>query len=81
MNQSPFLSKVPDDIAFLSFDDTIWAELVEPALTVIEQPTYEIGLTAAELLIKRITDPSRSIREVVLKTRLTVRQSCGYQND
>jgi len=68
---------VPDDIAFASFDDTTWAKLIEPPLTVIEQPTYEIGRTAAELLIKRIQDPTRSNREVVLKTKLIVRQSCG----
>jgi len=72
---------VPGDIAFASFDDTTWAKLVEPALTVIEQPTYEIGRTAAELLIKRIQDPTRSNREVVLKTNLIVRQSCGCGND
>jgi LacI family transcriptional regulator, fructose operon transcriptional repressor len=71
--------KIPDDIAFVSFDDTSWAKLIEPALTVIEQPTYEIGRTAAELLIKRIADSNRSIRDVVLKTRLIVRQSCGSQ--
>ena len=68
---------VPGDIAFASFDDTTWAKLIEPSLTVIEQPTYEIGRTAAELLIKRIQDPTRSNREVVLKTKLIVRQSCG----
>ena len=72
---------VPDDIAFASFDDTTWAKLIEPPLTVIEQPTYEIGRTAAELLIKRIEDPTRSNREVVLKTNLIVRQSCGCRND
>lgn len=69
--------KIPEDIAIASFDDTSWAKLIEPALTVIEQPTYEIGRTATEMLIKRITDPSRSIREVVLKTKLIIRQSCG----
>jgi LacI family fructose operon transcriptional repressor len=72
---------IPHDIAFVSFDDTSWAKLIEPALTVIEQPTYEIGRTAAELLIKRIVDPERSHRDVVLKTKLIVRQSCGCQND
>lgn len=71
--------EIPSDIAFASFDDTTCAQLLEPALTVIEQPTYEIGRTAAELLIKRIQDPSRSNREVVLKTKLIVRQSCGCQ--
>lgn len=70
---------IPDDIAFASFDDTTCAQLLEPALTVVEQPTYEIGRTATELLIKRIQDPTRSNREVVLKTKLIIRQSCGCQ--
>lgn len=68
---------VPDEIAFASFDETTWAQLVVPPLTVIEQPTYEIGRTATEMLIKRIEDPTRSNREVILKAKLIVRQSCG----
>jgi LacI family fructose operon transcriptional repressor len=70
---------IPEEIAFASFDETTWAKLVVPALTVIEQPTYEIGRTATELLIKRIQDPTRSAREVTLKSKLIVRQSCGCQ--
>ncbi|BHH82446.1 LacI family DNA-binding transcriptional regulator [Desulforhopalus sp. 52FAK] len=72
---------IPGDIAFASFDDTSWARLIEPALTVIEQPTYEIGRTATEMLIKRIDDPNRSHREVVLQTKLIIRESCGCKND
>jgi len=68
---------IPEEIALASFDETTWAKLVVPALTVIEQPTYEIGRTAAELLIKRIADPTRSNREVILKAKLNIRQSCG----
>ncbi len=68
---------IPAAIAFASFDETRWAPLVDPPVTVIAQPTYEIGTTAAELLVKRIQDPSRSTREVVLTTKLIVRQSCG----
>jgi DNA-binding LacI/PurR family transcriptional regulator len=70
---------IPDEIAFASFDETTWAKLVVPALTVIEQPTYEIGRTATELLIKKIEDPTRSNREVILKAKLNIRQSCGCQ--
>ncbi len=68
---------IPDDIAFASFDDTTWGKLLEPSLTVIDQPTYEIGRTATEMLIKRIQDPTRTNREVVLNTKLIIRQSCG----
>jgi DNA-binding LacI/PurR family transcriptional regulator len=70
---------MPEEVAFASFDETAWAKLVVPALTVIKQPTYEIGRTATELLIKRIQDPTRSTREVTLKSKLIVRQSCGCQ--
>lgn len=69
--------RIPEEVALASFDETTWAKLVVPSLTVIEQPTYEIGRTATELLLKRIQDPTRSHREVILKARLINRQSCG----
>lgn len=69
--------RIPADIAFASFDETTWASLVDPAITVIEQPTDEIGQTATELLLNRIEEPDRSTREVILKGKLIVRHSCG----
>jgi LacI family fructose operon transcriptional repressor len=71
---------VPEEIAFASFDETIWTKLIVPTITVIQQPTYEIGRTATELLIKRIEDPTRSNREVILRAKLIIRQSCGCHN-
>ncbi|MFQ5592960.1 MAG: LacI family DNA-binding transcriptional regulator [Anaerolineae bacterium] len=68
---------IPDDVALAGFDEMRWASLVRPGLTVVEQPTYELGRTAAELLLKRLEDPARSIREVILKGKLIVRQSCA----
>lgn len=68
---------IPGGIAFASFDDTPWSRLVVPAVTVIEQPTYEIGQLATELLLKRLDNPSRSTRVITLKGKLVVRQSCG----
>lgn len=68
---------IPDEIAFASFDDTPWSRLVVPAVTVIEQPTYEIGQLATELLLKRLKDPNRSSRTITLKGKLVLRQSCG----
>jgi LacI family transcriptional regulator, fructose operon transcriptional repressor len=66
---------IPDDIALVTFDETTWASLVQPAITLIEQPTYEIGRTATELLLQRIADPGRPTRQVILKGRLLVRGS------
>jgi LacI family fructose operon transcriptional repressor len=72
---------IPDEIAFASFDETTWTTLVEPPVTVIKQPTYEIGQTATELLLKRIEDPDRPTREVILKGELIVRRSCGFHEE
>ena len=66
---------IPDDIALVSFDETTWSSLVQPAITLIAQPTYEIGKTAAELLMQRIADPARPTRQVILKGQLLVRGS------
>ena len=70
---------IPDEIAFAGFDEATWTTLVDPPVTVIEQPIYEIGQTATELLLKRIEEPDRPTREVILKGKLIVRQSCGCQ--
>lgn len=66
---------IPDDIALVTFDETTWASLVQPAITLIDQPTYEIGRTATELLLQRIADPDRPTRQVMLKGRLVIRGS------
>jgi len=66
---------IPDDIALVTFDETTWASLVQPAITLMAQPTYEIGKTAAELLLQRVVDPTRPTRQVILKGQLLVRGS------
>lgn len=66
---------IPNDLALVTFDETTWASLVQPAITLIAQPTHEIGLIATELLLQRIADPDRPIRQVILKGKLLVRGS------
>lgn len=67
--------RIPDDVALVGFDDTIWSSLVQPAITLIAQPTKEIGQTATELLIKRVSQPDQAVRQVILKGQLIVRGS------
>jgi LacI family transcriptional regulator len=66
---------VPEEIGVVGFDDVPWAHLVRPALTTIAQPTYDLGRTAAELLVDRITTPARRPSTVTLPTKLHVRES------
>jgi LacI family fructose operon transcriptional repressor len=66
---------IPDDVALVGFDETTWGALVEPAVTIISQPTYEIGATAAELLLQRVEKPDRPPRKVILRGELVARGS------
>jgi LacI family transcriptional regulator, fructose operon transcriptional repressor len=66
---------VPDDIALVTFDETSWTSLVQPPITLIDQPTYEMGQTATELLLQRVAEPNRPTRQVILKGKLLVRGS------
>jgi len=68
---------IPRDVALAAYDETDWASLVVPALTTVEQPTYELGKVAAELLLKRMQDNTRLRQKIVLQTKLHIRQSSG----
>ena len=67
---------IPKDIAIIGFDDMYWSISLNPPLTAVRQPAYEIGRRAAEQLIVRISDPSRPTVRMVLKTELMIRNSC-----
>ena len=69
--------RIPDDLALVGFDDMPWATSLRPPLTAVAQPAEELGRTAAQLLLERLKDPKRLVRQVVLPTRLMVRASCG----
>lgn len=68
---------IPDDLSLVGFDDPPWFELVYPPLTTIRQPTFTIGQTAADLLLRRVEDPNRDATLVELSTELVVRGSCA----
>jgi LacI family fructose operon transcriptional repressor len=71
---------IPDQVALVGFDDTIWASLLQPAITVLAQPIDDIGRTATELLLERIADPGRPARKVVLQGQMRVRASSLRRN-
>lgn len=68
--------KIPTDVSLVCFDDTRWAQLMEPALTVVAQPAYDLGYVGCETLIsvlrRSTTLKSNTLR---LETELIVRGS------
>ncbi len=67
--------EIPRDVRVAGFDDLPWTRLMTPPVTVIAQPTYEIGRSAIELLLQRIAKPEQVQRRVVLRGELIVRGS------
>ena len=71
---------VPDEIAVVGFDDANWATALRPPLTVVTQPTYDIGRIAAEFLLRRINGETFPPKRVVLRTELVERGSSRRSN-
>jgi LacI family transcriptional regulator len=72
--------KIPKDIAVVGFSNWFFSALLEPPLTSVDQPGFEMGQEAAKLLIRQIEYKSKDNEDPeperkVLKTRLIVRES------
>ncbi len=72
--------KIPEDIALVGFSESKMAEVVDPPLTSVSQPTFEMGKQTAELLIRQIAaDGFGRPETVVLDGRLNIRGSSGIK--
>lgn len=70
---------IPSDLAIIGIDDVSFASFYEPALTLIEQPAVDIGVKAAELLLRKIQklDSEDEEQEIYrFEPNLIVRKSC-----
>jgi len=68
---------VPRDLSVIGYDNTSTASLRRIDLTTIDQSAHEIGATAMDALLKRIEDPSRSARRIVIPPILRDRSTSG----
>ena len=67
--------RVPEDVAIIGYDDTELASFMNPPLSTIAQPKNEIGLQAANILARRITNKSFPTYRIILPPELVVRES------
>lgn len=71
--------KIPDDIALVGYDENVWSKYMDPPLTTVKQPSYEMGVLAAKRMLELIESKNqmKQIEVFALKPELIVRRSCG----
>ncbi|MCJ1687000.1 LacI family DNA-binding transcriptional regulator [Rathayibacter sp. VKM Ac-2927] len=68
--------RIPEDLSFVMFDDFPWAELIDPPLSVVAQPIYEVGLAAGRMLLRLLSGQQETGAEV-LDASFVARESVG----
>jgi LacI family transcriptional regulator len=71
---------IPGDVSLVAFDDVPWMEMVQPPITAVRQPAYEMGRRAALLLLRRLDDPTCGRTVEVLQPELVVRGSTSAKS-
>lgn len=69
--------RCPEEMALLGYDDSQWARIFHPPLTVVRQPTERAAIVAAELLLGYMRSEKEVGQEIVLPAELVVRGSCS----
>lgn len=69
--------KIPQDIAFVGFNNDHVSEIIEPNLTTIDYPGRQMGELAMTTMINHLKgiEPIKSGSNIVLNSRLIVRES------
>lgn len=72
--------KMPNELGVCGYDDWGWASLIPPGITVISQPSYEVGVKSAESIISRITNKTKGKPKFIeLSSKLIKRGSTALK--
>ena len=74
---------VPDEVSVMGFDDAYFSRFTVPSLTTVRQPRFEMGLSAAQLLLSRISGSTKGVkRRITLPVEVIERESVrGISSD
>lgn len=70
--------RVPEDCAVVGFDDIELSSVLNPKLTTIRQPKFQIGQQAFKTLLALMKKEPVPNSQVLLPYDLVIRESCGY---
>lgn len=73
--------KIPDEISLIGFGDNPDSVIIDPPLTTIGQEPYEMGKTAANILVSQIENPNIVLNPTteILPTKLIIRKSVALR--
>ncbi len=69
--------RCPEDLSIAGFDSLEFTQFTDPSLTSVYQPGYQLGATAARLLLQRLDGMRSAPEKVLLPTELKKRNSVG----
>jgi DNA-binding LacI/PurR family transcriptional regulator len=72
---------VPKDVAIVGYDNRNFTKFVRPRITTVSMPVYEMGWTAAELLLSQISNGREEMDEIKIKGQIFIRDTCGAEKD
>ena len=67
--------RCPEDVSLMGFDDLDLAETTNPSLSSVSQSGYQLGTTAARILLDRLEGDQGPAKHLVLETSLKLRHS------
>ena len=67
--------RCPEDVSIIGFDDLDLCESTNPSLSSVSQSGYQLGTTAARLLLDRREGDTSPAKHIVLETLLNLRHS------
>ena len=67
--------RIPEHIRIASFNDDPVSDMIEPSLTTVMQPGYEVGKLAMRMVVDEIKIPRNDYQTITLRTQLIIRES------
>jgi LacI family transcriptional regulator len=67
--------RCPRDVSVVGFNDMLLAGRLQPPLTTVRIPQYDVGVRAAQMLLAMVADPARRSETVLISAELVVRGS------
>ncbi len=72
--------RIPEDIIVVGFDNLDISIMTCPTITTVNQPSFQLGYSACELLLDSINHPDMFPKSLILDTELIIRESSAKFN-